>query len=283
MLKKGLSIIRCPKLRLDMREMYKNETCANCTGFIFSAFHYFVSLFEYQNLQNIYIVLQKKGAMAIIWIILSCLLATKVNGIPFNINGEQPDVDRDANGNIVLDDDVAEGASISVSYSIPTRQGSQPPSPSREYYRSAPTRIFGAGSGHLSSSAWATIESPARSNAISSLESRIASPRRSSSYSSNGRGLDYQPKLRSQSSYRSRMASPHRSNSYRFGSRVAGPFRSSSYSIYGPRPVNPSRSNSYSVYGSRIVNPSRYKSYSSYGSSRSRSYSRYPRRPLTPW
>ena len=236
----------------------------------------------------------EKGAMAIIWIILSCLVATKVNGLPFNINGEQPDVDRDANGNIVLDDDVAEGASISVSYNIPTRRrGSQPPSPSREYYRSAPTRIFGAGSGHLSSSAWATIESPARSNAISSRGSRIDSPRRPSSYSSNRRDLDYQPKLRYPSSYRSRMASPHRSNAYRFGSRVDGPFRSSSYSTYGSRPVNPSRSNSYSVYGSRIVNPSRSKSYSSYGSSRSRSYSRYPRRnssynsiigqPRTPW
>ena len=226
--------------------------------------------------------------MTIIWIILSCLVATKVNGLPFNINGEQPDVDRDANGNIVLDDDVAEGASISVSYSIPTRRiGSQPSSPSREYYRSAPTRIFGAGSGHLSSSAWARIESPARSNAISSRGSRIASPRRSSSYSSNGRGLDYQPKSRSASSYRSRMASPPRSNSYRFGSR------SNSYSTYGPRHFNPSRSNSYSVYGSRIINPSRSKSYSSYGSSRSRLYSRYPRRnssfnsitgrPRTPW
>ena len=201
--------------------------------------------------------------MAIVWIILSCLVATMVNGLPLDVNGEQPDVDRDAYGNIVLDDDVAEGASISVSYNIPTRsRGSPLPSPSREYYRSTPTRIFGAGSGHLSSSAWATIESPARSNTISSRESRIASPRRSSSYSSNGRGLDYQPKLRSPSSYRSRMASPHRSNSYRFGSRVDGLFRSNSYSTYGSRPVNPSRSNSYS----------------SYGSSRSRSYSRYPRR-----
>ena len=232
--------------------------------------------------------------MAIIWIILSCLVATIINGLPLNANEEQPDVDRDANGNIVLDDDVAEGASISVSYSIPTRpRGSQPPSPSREYYRSAPTRIFGAGSGHLSSSAWATIESPARSNTISSHGSRIASPRRSSSYSSSGRVIDNQPRLRYPQSYRSRMASPHRSSSYRFGSRVDGPFRSSSYSTYGSRQVNPSRSNSYSVYGSRIVNPSRSKSYSSYGSSRSRSYSRYPRRnsrynsitglPRTPW
>ena len=245
-------------------------------------------------LQNIYTVLQKKGAMAFIWIILSCLVATMVNGLPLDVNGEQPDVDRDAYGNIVLDDDVAEGASISVSYNIPTRRiGSQPPSPSREYYRSAPTRIFGAGSGHLSSSAWATIESPAISNAISSRGSRISSPRKSSSYSSSGRGIDNQPRIRSPSSYRSRMASPRRSNSYRFGSGVHAQSRSSSYSIYGPRPVNPSRSNSYSVYGSRIVNPSRSKSYSSYGSSRSRSYSRYPRRnssynsitgrPRTPW